>query len=367
MKSADLVTEWIEFERGVRFGNCNVSLGKGECWISTQFEATFAIRLIGPALIKASFELRSGNMLKYVFDVFDSGDYDVEVLMIYDNWDVLNVEFPSNMTVVLDRRISALGKKFIHLKVDFLPEFKESCQTFKEVSSGRWVRSNALAQNFLKFTFQDTVWEWKPVKCKASFLLKPCDRRIYLIGDSFMLGWSMHLDTFKLRRINGLFSKDNENDRKYKFWKREHIFCREFDLINQEIDSFNPDFIVVNSGHWDLRDLSKEKYLSDFYNFWKHCRLNHSRVIWRTIPPFSLNHKPGGLYVQDYRSNEKIEFVNRISRQYLARHHLDYYDSWSILSPFWDHPCDAHHYLCSKNSTIGLVDLSLFNAFACLS
>jgi hypothetical protein len=69
IKSADLIIEWIEFERGVRFGNCNVSLGKGECWISTQFEAMFAIRLIGPALIKASFELRNGNMLKYVFDL----------------------------------------------------------------------------------------------------------------------------------------------------------------------------------------------------------------------------------------------------------------------------------------------------------
>jgi hypothetical protein len=280
---------------------------------------------------------------------------------------MIDAAYPQNMSQPIRKKFKAIGKQSIKLVVDFVPDIKEKCLGFKDLTTGRWIRAEKENGQNLRYKHKDILWEWNSARCKSVLSLESCKRSVYMIGDSFMIGWkNMFPENYKLKRINGLYSKDEE--RHLKFWKRQPTSCQILHEINQEIQSFQPDIVFWNSGHWDLRDLSKEEYISDFKKALESCAPNHSHWIWRTNAPFSLEHKSGGIYVRDYRSNEKIEFSNIAIKRYLSWKHVDYYDSWNIFAPFWDEPCDTHHYLCStySDSALGWTDLALFNGYVCL-
>lgn len=127
--------------------------------------------------------------------------------------------------------------------------------------------------------------------------------------------------------------------------------------------------LVINSGHWDLREGSVESYahalldlmetLAPIMDNW------HGLKIWRTTPPYALNGSGAISFNplasnREYRTNEKIDEGNRIAADIVKKFGFVIHDTHAILRPMWDHPCDTHHYQCAEVVNAGLVDMQLF-------
>ena len=94
--------------------------------------------------------------------------------------------------------------------------------------------------------------------------------------------------------------------------------------------------------------------------------------MWRTSPPFGLQKSAAiasrpEAQSREYRTNEKISRGNSVATGLAQERGFKTHDSYAILAPMWDRPCDTHHYLCPNLSAVygggpgpGITDLQVF-------
>lgn len=73
--------------------------------------------------------------------------------------------------------------------------------------------------------------------------------------------------------------------------------------------------------------------------------------------------------MREYRTNPKIARSNRELSRMLAAAGFEIFDTYAMLAPIYDMPCDTHHYLCSdrgRKDGYGMYDLQAFLHFVCV-
>ena len=111
-------------------------------------------------------------------------------------------------------------------------------------------------------------------------------------------------------------------------------------------------WVVVEAGHWDLRDSSVEQYRLDFTSLLaalENCRVLRGRAIVRTAPAYA--HKRDLWAHREYRTNAKLAAAARFVRDELALHHpsMLLLDSFAMTFARFREACDTHHYICAAH------------------
>ena len=159
-----------------------------------------------------------------------------------------------------------------------------------------------------------------------------------------------------------------EHVRKKDWLKSAESINEDYDLFRVTLSRYQ--VVVVNSGHWDLRDGSVDDFISEVTILFATLRSVlgswPGRKVWRTIPPFA--HKGSHAATnnpfassREYRTNEKIDEANIRATALAVQHGFIVHDSHYIMRPMWDIPCDTHHYLCGNQNDPGIADLQLFS------
>lgn len=244
---------------------------------------------------------------------------------------------------------------------------KLECRTFSQASEGTWSRS-PLGGN----------WEWYPTACNmASSAPNPklCKRTLF-VGDSHTRMWAQYLNhtasfghkQWSFQFIKGLVAPKQLVEDEHRYWNRNITLDTVFKSLTHDVD-----LMVLNSGHWDLRDLSVSEFVADFQSTLPLLKAwvgtSTRQVLWRTILPFTYIHKSGD-YSREYRTNPKIQQANyEIALLVEDYPYIQIYDSWAFAAPFWTKPCDTHHYLCGNftrsTSWVGLQDIHTFLRMSC--
>ncbi len=107
---------------------------------------------------------------------------------------------------------------------------------------------------------------------------------------------------------------------------------------------------VFNSGHWDLRDVNVETYISYIkelfpllQSFSEKYKL---RIVWNAMPPFS--YKQRGWNRFEHRSNEDIIYANEQVHKLCIQYNFIYVPYAESILSFASSSCDDHHYLCGE-------------------
>jgi hypothetical protein len=175
VKDGEQDNNWIYFEQNIRFGACIVNIGAGTCLLESKANALFTVRLFGPSAIKLRFVNKIGNRAKYEFEIYDQGEYFVDLEMMYKDWNIIDTAYPQNTSQPIRTKMKAIGKQNLNLVVDFV---KEHCSVFKDLTVGRWIRVEKEDSKKLQFKHRDVLWEWNSAKCKSFFSLESCNRKV---------------------------------------------------------------------------------------------------------------------------------------------------------------------------------------------
>lgn len=209
--------------------------------------------------------------------------------------------------------------------------------------------------------------------CKPNPIPAPRSPRLLLIGDSHTRVFAQELQrvskfaSVDYTVIHGISLIDNDTDNPHKYWVRDELLR---DKEQHVIDAASQaDVLVLNAGQWSLRDLTLDVFRAEaeyLVQFFERVHVQHPSItlVWRTILPYSYKHRSGD-YRADRRSNPRIAEANTLIQSLLSNSTAPVFvhDSWQILAPFWDQPCDTNHYLCPDNSTAhGLQDAATFTA-----
>jgi hypothetical protein len=113
-------------------------------------------------------------------------------------------------------------------------------------------------------------------------------------------------------------------------------------------------WVLIQGGHWDLRDSSLEEYRRNFAVLLQHmleCSLLKGRLIVRTAPSYSYR-RSQATAGREYRTNTKFQLAAEFIREQVEIFEPDIHllDSFSFTSPRFEESCDTHHYFCKPES-----------------
>lgn len=120
---------------------------------------------------------------------------------------------------------------------------------------------------------------------------------------------------------------------------------------------------AFQSGHWDLRDQTIERYCRNVKNLMRAMdsfRMRHPgmKLVWSGVPPYSYKVTKWGAL--ERRTNLKLLLGDQCVQQWAASFNIRSVSFMDIALPFYRESCDTHHYFCphsnrSKHtSTIGI-------------
>ena len=299
------------------------------------------------------------------------GEYGLEMYYMFEDHRHAFAEYGLTQHDPYSVRFDSKDMFLIDGSVQRAVDTSRRCESFLEASQGYWKRN-------------DEGWEWASL-CSVERTREVC-KRVYLIGDSHTKRWGQAMNMtgnshmFTFQGIGGLTLRDDspENDPN-KYWRRWRILTDVIDHVRNDLEhpTEGYDYLVINSGHWDLRDLSLLDYVTDVKRAIELLLdlvsdlTDPPTIVWRSVFPFSYIHKPGD-YSRDYRTNFKIIQANAEIKKLMQMSNIDYYDSWNFAASFWETPCDYHHYICFDDdlttisgNNIGITDYEVFLGQLC--
>ena len=107
-----------------------------------------------------------------------------------------------------------------------------------------------------------------------------------------------------------------------------------------------PDVVVVNMGHWDLRDVNVEAYVDAwkaFVDALAAAAPETTRLVWRTNPAYSFRRHDDREV--EYRTNAKLAKAHALQLAHLRRARYDVHDTFGITLPRFFDANSAHHYI----------------------
>lgn len=361
----------ISSSLAISFDGCNLIADSSEHNLKCDFTVLwekqpemstlyFDTRIFGSNALFGHSSLQSVNSstqsYSTSFTVFDGGEYQLQWQLLFTSTETALPEYPMNATSPLGCFINnkeSNANMIIQIDGELIKPPLIDCSTFAGRSSGRWVQQsdpNSVSMEYLGYH-----WVWQS-HCKRKGDMGSICKRLLLVGDSHTLAWNDYLHEThrkaytKYVACHGMLKQDR--GRLGRYWTRDPTLKTKMAAIQFQLDQSQFDVIVLNSGHWDMRDLSISEYLEDFkvtMRYMKNFMLNHSdtEFIWRTTVPYSYIHRYRDFdYTKDYRSLFGMYIAHEAVKKELNAFGIDYHDSWHIISPFWDIPCDYHHYLC---------------------
>ena len=107
-----------------------------------------------------------------------------------------------------------------------------------------------------------------------------------------------------------------------------------------------PDVVVVNMGHWDLRDVNVEAYVDAwkaFVDALAAAAPETTRLVWRTNAAYSFRRHDDREV--EYRTNAKLAKAHALQLAHLRRSRYDVHDTFGITLPRFFDANSAHHYI----------------------
>ena len=309
--------------------------------------ASLAARLVGPSLAPCAVGAASdGYALRC--EVHDAGAYALEVLLMFENETLAFAPgaAPGRQPRPLCRPLTATrGLPSVDAAAR-AADASRPCSSFasrrRRADVGRW-------------TFRDGALAWAPSRCaprvydrdEATTCL--AGRTVLFVGDSHTrliadaLAPQPQPAGPDATTKAGNWTIRSRGD--VRFLAANKVPRDDGSLV-AAILAAAPDVVVVNMGHWDLRDVNVEAYVDAwkaFVDALAAAAPETTRLVWRTNPAYSFRRHDDREV--EYRTNAKLAKAHALQLAHLRRSRYDVHDTFGITLPRFFDANSAHHYI----------------------
>ncbi|EGB09738.1 hypothetical protein AURANDRAFT_63201 [Aureococcus anophagefferens] len=313
--------------------------------------ASLAARLVGPSLAPCAVDAASdGYALRC--DVRDAGAYALEVLLMFENETLAFAPgaAPGRQPRPLCRPLTATrGLPSVDAAARAV-DASRPCSSFASrrhrADVGRW-------------TFRDGALAWAPSRCAPRVYDRDeatrclAGRTVLFVGDSHTRLVADALAPQPQpagpdRRPDATTKAGNWTIRSrgdVRFLAANKVPRDDGSLV-AAILAAAPDVVVVNMGHWDLRDVNVEAYVDAwkaFVDALAAAAPETTRLVWRTNPAYSFRRHDDREV--EYRTNAKLAKAHALQLAHLRRSRYDVHDTFGITLPRFFDANSAHHYI----------------------
>ena len=309
--------------------------------------ASLAARLVGPSLAPCAVDAASdGYALRC--DVHDAGAYALEVLLMFENETLAFAPgaAPGRQPRPLCRPLTATrGLPSVDAAARAV-DASRPCSSFASrrhrADVGRW-------------TFRDGALAWAPSRCAPRLYDRDeatrclAGRTVLFVGDSHTrliadaLAPQPQPAGPDATTKAGNWTIRSRGD--VRFLAANKVPRDDGSLV-AAILAAAPDVVVVNMGHWDLRDVNVEAYVDAwkaFVDALAAAAPETTRLVWRTNPAYSFRRHDDREV--EYRTNAKLAKARALQLAHLRRSRYDVHDTFGITLPRFFDANSAHHYI----------------------
>ena len=309
--------------------------------------ASLAARLVGPSLAPCAVDAASGGYALRC-DVHDAGAYALEVLLMFENETLAFAPgaAPGRQPRPLCRPLTATrGLPSVDAAARAV-DASRPCSSFASrrhrADVGRW-------------TFRDGALAWAPSRCAPRLYDRDeatrclAGRTVLFVGDSHTrliadaLAPQPQPAGPDATTRAGNWTIRSRGD--VRFLAANKVPRDDGSLV-AAILAAAPDVVVVNMGHWDLRDVNVEAYVDAwkaFVDALAAAAPETTRLVWRTNPAYSFRRHDDREV--EYRTNAKLAKARALQLAHLRRSRYDVHDTFGITLPRFFDANSAHHYI----------------------
>ncbi|XP_071853358.1 uncharacterized protein [Apostichopus japonicus] len=369
---------------------------------ATDYASYFDLKLRGSDIILATIVSDTDRNLDILetLHVESEGTYNISLTLIYDRMssayglDVIQ-EPELNCPLCFPNKTCHIALPVSHIMIpnenkltrrfQWTPVPRNSIDLYPNVSLVTTEENKTYV-----FTYGDNKWTERYFLCKEcniSRALESCfkNNKVVFIGDSHLRqaaavlephfgdnGWGLISDG------RGVYYNEAANINRTDYVQRKigphfvpgfmlnGLESGRYDTI-QERDRY--DTWVINTGHWDLRDVSLLEYIKNiellFPKFDRFRKKFDLKLLWNGTPPYSYNYLLWGDLEQ--RTNIKIGLADQMIQKLCAKYNITFVPYFDLAYPFYTLSCDTHHYLCQSTQSypIGGAQLNILLQAIC--
>ncbi|XP_071851978.1 uncharacterized protein [Apostichopus japonicus] len=368
---------------------------------ATDYASYFDLKLRGSDIILATIVSDTDRNLDILetLHVESEGTYDISLTLIYDRmssaYGLDAIQMPElNCPLCFPNRTCHIALPVSHIMIpnenkltrrfQWTPVPRNSIDLHPNVSLVTTEENTKYV-----FTYGDNKWTERYFlceECNISRALESCfkNNKVVIDGDSHLQkaavvleplfsdnGWQIKADG---RGV--YFNEAATFGEEYLQRKLEPHFVPGLMLVGLEDGTYDQlqeqeryDTWVINTGHWDFRDITLAEYIQRvellFEKFDRFRKKFGTKLVWNGTPPYSYNNH--GWKDLEQRTNIKIALADVTIKTLCVKYNVTFVPFFELAYPFYKLSCDSHHYVCpGEFCPIGAAQLDLLLRTVCM-